>query len=84
MHNVFSSISTNFGMPPFSITALAVDTKDNDGIITSLFFILYIDNARLRAAVPLFTATQLFELVYFENFSSNFCTLPTPSPDAQK
>ena len=39
-------------------------------LVSSLFFILYIDNARLRAAVPLFTATQLFELVYFENFSS--------------
>ena len=57
--------------------------KDNDGSITSLFFISCKANARCNAAVPLFTATQLFALTNFLKPNSNFATFAIPEPEAQ-
>ena len=56
IHNEFGFTSTKIGFPPFIRTALAVETKVNDGRITSLFFISMRDNARFNAAVALLTA----------------------------
>ena len=71
------------GMPPFSTIQCAVDTKLSDGKITSLFFISNNDNAKFNAAVPLFTAMQLLDFIYFLKLFSNFKTFPVPEPDAQ-
>ena len=43
--------------------ACAVETKESEGKITSLFLILKSDNAKWRAAVPLFTAIHSLEFV---------------------
>ena len=51
--------------------------------MTCLFFISNNDNAKFNAAVPLFTAIQSSEFVYFWKFSSNFLTFPFPAPEAQ-
>ena len=67
MQSVSGSISTKTGMPPFSTMQCAVETKLREGKITSLFFISNSDNAKFNAEVPLFTATQLFDCVYFLN-----------------
>ena len=80
---MFGLISANTGFPPLRIIAFAVETKDNEGSITSQFFTSIRDNDRFNAAVPLFTATQPSEPIYFLNFSSNFKTLPEPDPLAQ-
>ena len=61
-----------------------METKDSDGRITCLFLILNRDNAKFNAAVPLFTAMQASDLIYFRNSFSNFCTFPMPEPAAQK
>ena len=76
-------ISTNFGIPPFSKTQFAVETKLSDGMITSQFLILNNDNAIFRAAVPLLTAKHSSALTYFLNLFSNLATFPIPAPDAQ-
>ena len=74
MHNVFGSTSTKTGIPPLRIIACAVEINEREGKITSLFFMSKTDYAKFRAAVPLFTATLFFVLVYLENIVSNFCT----------
>ena len=60
------------------------DNDESDGKITSLFFISINDNAKLSAAVPLFTAIQEFDFTYFLNSFSNASTFAPPAPDAQK
>ena len=61
-------MSTKIGFPPFLKIQFAVDTKDNEGSITSFPLISIRDNAIFRADVPLLTARQDFELMYFLNF----------------
>ena len=41
------------------------------------------ENARFKAAVPLFTAMHEFDFIYFLNSFSNFDTCPEPEPEAQ-
>ena len=72
------------GVAPFNKTACAVETNDNEGRITSHFEIFSVDKDKCKAALPLFTAIQLDESVYFLNSVSNFDTFPLPLPDAQK
>ena len=65
IQSVFGSMSTKTGIPPLNKTAFALDTKPNDGNITSLFLISHRERAKLSAAVPLFTEIQVSELIYF-------------------
>ena len=68
IQRVFGLMSTKIGIPPLCKIALAVDTKLNEGNITSLFFIPQTDKARFNAAVPLFTEIQVLELTNFLNY----------------
>ena len=66
-------MSTNTGLAPTEITALAVATKVNDGMRTSSpYFISRASKAACNAAVPEFTATAYFDLTNLEaNFSNS-------------
>ena len=68
------STSTKTGIPLFSIMQCAVDTKLNDGKITSLSFILNNESAKFKAEVPLLTAIHSSDFRYFLNSFSNFNT----------
>src|SRR3990167_2367243 len=83
-HNVSSSTSANTGIPPLYNIALAVDTNDNAGNITSLPLMSNNDNARCNDAVPELTAITLLNPVYSAKSLSNSATLPDPAPLAQK
>src|SRR3989338_7447737 len=79
-HKVCESMSAKIGFPPLYTIALAVETNDNDGSITSFPLISISDNAKCNAAVPLLTATHSSEPMYLPNFDSNSATFPTPPP----
>ena len=67
IHSVFGSISTKIGFPPFFKIQFAVDTKDNEGSITSFPLISIRDSAMFSADVPLLTARQDFEFIYIQS-----------------